>query len=141
MKYWDSSALVPALIGEPRTPAVQRELDRDPAILVWWGTDVECVSALARLGREGRESRELVEAFARLATLAASWLEVEPTQQLRTVAKRLLRMHGLRAGDALVLAAAIVAADGNPESLPFVTVDERLARAADEEGFPVVEPN
>jgi len=40
----------------------------------------------------------------------------------------------------LLVAAATVASDGKPSTLPFVTVDERLARAADREGFPVVTP-
>jgi predicted nucleic acid-binding protein len=52
----------------------------------------------------------------------------------------LLRVHPLRAADALQLAAAIIAADSEPRSLAFVTLDDRLARAAEREGFPVVEP-
>ncbi len=42
--------------------------------------------------------------------------------------------------DGLQLAAAIVAADGEPRSLTFVTLDARLALAAEREGLPVVEP-
>ncbi len=52
---------------------------------------------------------------------------------------RLLRVHPLRAADAFQLAAAIAAADESPRSLPFVTFDSRLARAAEREGFPVIE--
>lgn len=43
--------------------------------------------------------------------------------------------YRLRAADALQLAAAIVAADFNAASMPFVTLDVRLAEAADREGF------
>jgi predicted nucleic acid-binding protein len=54
---------------------------------------------------------------------------------VRRTAQRLLRVHELRAADALQLAAASTAA----EDLPFVTLDDRLALAAAREGF-VVEP-
>jgi hypothetical protein len=53
---------------------------------------------------------------------------------------RLLRVHPLRTSDALQLAAAIVAAEDHPATMPLVTLDERLAQAADREGFPVVRP-
>jgi predicted nucleic acid-binding protein len=56
------------------------------------------------------------------------------------MATRLLRVHPLRAADALQLAAAIIAAEDDPRSLPFVTLDDRLALAAEREGFPVVDP-
>jgi predicted nucleic acid-binding protein len=46
--------------------------------------------------------------------------------------------HPLRAADALQLGSAIVAADGDPSSLEFVTFDRRLAEAALREGFPVL---
>jgi predicted nucleic acid-binding protein len=46
--------------------------------------------------------------------------------------------HPLRAADALQLGAAIVAAEGDPSSLELVTLDHRLAEAAQREGFPVL---
>ena len=108
---------------------------------MWWGTGLECVSAFTRLEREGKlTAAELVAAIDNLPPLAASWQEVQPAARLRQTAERLLRVHPLRAADALQLAAAIIAADGDPSSLPFVTLDDRLARAAEREGFPVVEP-
>jgi hypothetical protein len=36
------------------------------------------------------------------------------------------------------IAAATVLSDGDPASLPLVTLDERLARAARREGFPIL---
>ena len=53
---------------------------------------------------------------------------------------RLLLVHDLRAGDALQLAAALTAAEGQPIAMGFVTLDDRLGRAALREGFPVVQP-
>jgi predicted nucleic acid-binding protein len=49
-------------------------------------------------------------------------------------------MHPLRSADALQLAAALIAAEDHPGSLPFVTLDDRLALAAEREGFTVVRP-
>lgn len=46
--------------------------------------------------------------------------------------------YALRAADALQLGAALVAADGDPQSLELVTLDRRLAEAALQEGFPVL---
>lgn len=51
---------------------------------------------------------------------------------------RLLRVHRLRAADAVQIAAAIVAADFQPGSLEFVTLDVRQADAAEREGFRVI---
>ena len=56
----------------------------------------------------------------------------------RKSAIRILRVHPLRAADALQLAAAIAAAEDNPATLPFVTFDDRLGQAAARDGFVVV---
>ena len=42
--------------------------------------------------------------------------------------------------DALQLGAAIVAAEGEPASLEFATLDRRLADAAAREGFQILSP-
>jgi hypothetical protein len=141
MRFWDSSAVVALLVDELSSPTVWELHDQDIAMTAWWGTGVECVSALARLEREGRlDPGQLTDGVDRLDGMAAGWLEVEPTQRLRQAALRLLRVHALRAGDALQLAAAMEAAEQQPQQLPFVTLDARLALAADREGFPVVVP-
>jgi predicted nucleic acid-binding protein len=63
---------------------------------------------------------------------------VQPLDSIRESARRLLRVHDLRAADALQLAAAIVAAEGRPPALDMVCLDDRLAKAAEREGFPIV---
>jgi predicted nucleic acid-binding protein len=50
----------------------------------------------------------------------------------------MLRVHPLRAADALQLAAATVAAEHDPSSLELVCLDQRLSEAAGKEGFPLV---
>jgi uncharacterized protein len=78
-------------------------------------------------------------AFQRLRQLASGWQEIEPSETLRETAIRFLRVHPLRAADALQLAAAFMAAEGRPASLEFVSLDERLAEAGRKEGFMLVD--
>lgn len=104
---------------------------------VWWGTEVECHSAIARKA-QGIPAGRVAIAESRLASLKPEWHEVEPSEPLRRAAIRAVRTHGLRAADALQLAAATVFAEDEPGSLPFVTLDDGLAEAARREGFPVV---
>jgi len=40
-------------VEEATTDAIQAAAQEDLAMLVWWATEVECASALARLEREG----------------------------------------------------------------------------------------
>jgi predicted nucleic acid-binding protein len=142
MRFWDSSAIVPLLIEEDSTSETTVEYVRDPEIVVWWATEVECASALARLDREARLDRQEVTAgFDRLDGLARAWQEIQPVARIRPTANRLLRVHALRAADAFQLAAAITAAEDRPSSLRVVTLDVRLAQAAEREGFRVVVPN
>jgi len=110
-------------------------------MVVWWGSAVECVSALARREREGLlENRAMTFALARLQRLASDWHEVEPGGAVREAAARFVRVHPLRAADAFQLAAAYLAAEHRPAALAIVTLDERLAGAAHKEGFEVIGP-
>lgn len=117
---------------------MQAAFEADPVIVAWWGTAVECVSALARLERDGAAGpRSVGAALDRLDALAASWHEIQPTERVRNLARRLLRVHALQTADSLQLAAALVAAEAHPPSLELVCLDERLAGAARREGFHV----
>jgi hypothetical protein len=139
LKYWDTSALVPLLVSQSSTRKVSTLLREDPAIITWWGSRIECDSAIARLERDGGLGpADAVDAFSRLDTLAQSWQEIQPLSALRETARRLLRSHALRAADALQLAAAICAAEGRPATLELASLDERLTLAAQREGFRVV---
>lgn len=141
MRFWDSSALVALLVDEPRSNAARSTYRGDPEVVVWWGSEVECASALARLDREGGLNADTRrDALRRLDALAASWQEVEPTIRVRRSAIRALRLHPLRAADALQLAAAQAIAEDRPENTALVTLDDRLALAAEREGFSVVIP-
>jgi hypothetical protein len=136
MRFWDSSALVPLFAAEARTRTVQSMYTRDPEVVVWWGTLVECASAIARLERDGELSAsDAAESFSRLDAFAPSWMQIDPSDEVRESARRFLRVHPLRAADALQLAAALAAAERRPSTLAFVTFDDRLREAAGKEGF------
>lgn len=140
MKFWDASALVPLLMEEATTTAMQALAAKDRAMLVWWGTEVECASAIARLERDGAlDESAAAKAFDRLKHLASGWHEVDASDAVRETAVRFLRVHPLRAADALQLAAAFVAAERRPPSLEVVTLDDRLAIAARKEGFVLID--
>jgi uncharacterized protein len=136
MRFWDASAIVPLLMKEDATVRLRKLALADAAMLVWWGTEVECASAISRLERDGAlDEAGAIDAFDRLHQLSGAWHEVEPSDPVREAAVRFLRVHPLRAADALQLAAAFIAAERRPPSLEVVTLDDRLAAAARKEGF------
>jgi len=138
MRFWDSSAVVPLLLEQPATERARALLSEDPDVAIWWGTPVECTSAFSRLRREGllteTEEADLTD---RLEGLRLSWYEMIPGDQIRSQALRVLRVHPLRAADALQLAAALEWS-GSPAGGALVAFDERLATAARREGFTVL---
>ncbi len=140
MSFWDSSALVPLLVQEASSAVLTRLAAEDKDMIAWWGSAVECASALARLERSGALGASgTSQAFGRLDALAAGWFEIEPVALVKETARRFLRVHDLRAADALQLAAAFVAAEGRPPSLRLVCLDPRLTVAAQREGFDVLD--
>lgn len=139
MIFWDSSALVALLMDEVDSQPRRQQLQADSELAVWWGTPVECESAIQRRVREGslsvsdaRLAREC------LADLSTSWHEVSPVVAVRTLSRRLLRTHPLRAADALQLAAALALGEAGLNQLSFACSDIRLATAAETEGLHVV---
>jgi len=136
VRFWDSSALVPLLVPEAMSRSLQGLYRTDPVMVVWWATEIECTSAIARRQRLGQLREAIViEAFVRLSALRAGWHEVEPGEDVREAAKRLVRVHDLRTADALQLAAALFVAEARPSTLEFVSLDDRLVAAARREGF------
>jgi uncharacterized protein len=135
VRFWDTSAILPLLIEQPSTERVLPLIDEVPDVVMWWGTPVECVSAVARLRREDSiTADEEARVLALLDEFRATCIEVQPYDMVRKLATRILRMHVLRAADALQLAAALVWA-GVPHGDVIVTLDSRLAHAARLEGF------
>lgn len=139
MRFWDASAIVPLLVEETQHPEMVPLLEQDSGMAVWWGTSVECVSALMRRVREGAlPEGSAQQAMQRLGALSEEWHEVTPTAAVRNLAMRMVRVHALRAADSLQLAAAMVVAEHDPLSLELVSLDRALSAAALREGFPVL---
>jgi predicted nucleic acid-binding protein len=136
VRFWDTSAVVPLCTAEQHSERLHSMLERDPHMVVWWGTRVECTSAFARRRREGAFSPSDERAALRvLEVLGSSWRIVTPTEAVRDRAMRLVRVHPLRAADAFQLAAALAWVDDSPRDQVLVTLDRRLAEAARLEGF------
>ena len=141
MRFWDSSALVPLLVRQAASSRVRSLYRSDAGIFAWWGARVECESAISRLERDGHLGRRSAHsARGRLDRFAETWQEVQASDTLRHSARRLLRVHDLRAADALQLAAGLAASEERPMTLAFVCLDERLSAAAEREGFRVIGP-
>lgn len=141
MRFWDASALVPLLVAESGSERVRARLAEDPQIVTWGWSAVEIASAVERRTREGTLTRPQRRAVLdRLAALEKAWDEVVDVLAVRGRARSLLARHPLRAVDAAQLGAALLASDPDPATLPFVCLDERLALAAEKEGFPVLGP-
>jgi predicted nucleic acid-binding protein len=139
LRFWDSSAVIPVLVTEPKTKAISALLRSDRECWIWWATRTECLSGLHRRARAGElNAAQFATARQRLFRFDEAAAIVVPSDAIRSRAERLLAVHALRAADALQLAALLAAAEDRPSDLPFVTLDDRLAEAARKEGFPVL---
>ena len=106
--FWDSSALIPILLPERRSAALTEAMAADREVTLWWGTPVECLSAIYRRHREcPLPAALLTEALNRLRALVEDADTVSPTDEVRRRAGRLVAAHPLRAADALQLGAAL----------------------------------
>jgi uncharacterized protein len=140
MIFWDSSAIVPLITREEQSENMLRIYKSDSEILVWYATELECVSAICRRERDaGLHAGHTSSALGRLKRLSENWHEVLAGDRVKATARRLLRTHNLRTADALQLAAAITVATGDASRVSFLTLDERLRVAADREGLHIAE--
>ena len=134
--FWDTSAIIPVLLPEPRSAVLTEALAADREVTVWWGTPVECLSAIYRRHRESPVPAPLLtEALSRLRALVEDADAVTPTDEVRRRAGRLVAAHPLRAADALQLGAALVWCEEQSHGEVFVCLDDRLREAARREGF------
>ena len=138
MAFWDASAIVPLCCSQTATVKSRKLLRETGRMVVWWGTPIEARSAFARLARDGSlTDPERTRTVRLLDELRQSWDEIQPSESVRAVAEGLPDRYGVRALDALQLAAALVWCRERPNRRPFVCFDERLARAAADVGFTV----
>ena len=136
MSFWDASAVVPLTLNEQSTDLVSASLEADSEMVVWWGTRVECLSAIHRRQRRGSASMDQVsDALNRLEELSQAWTEVRPNEALRAEAGRVVAVHELTAGDAFQLAAANTWRRSPDNRRRFMCLDRQLTERARREGF------
>lgn len=138
MRFWDSSAVVPLLVEQEPSARAAAWVAEDAALVLWTLTSVEVTSALRRLVREQTVEEKIARvAGARMDDLVRACHLVVDVDPVKSLATRLLRVHSLRAFDALQLGAALHWTEGYPEGQTLHTLDSRLAAAARREGFVV----
>lgn len=136
MKYWDSSALVTLFVEQALSQKYQAIHATDPEIVTAWHAVPECASAFCRLRREGHLTEsQLSELLTRLQVQAGQWYILASGSRLEQMTLRVLRLHPLRAMDALHLAAACLIRGDDVFQMAFLCEDARLAEAAVKEGF------
>jgi len=136
VRFWDSSALVPLVVDEETTDAVNALAATDSTIVVSFVTPIEVESAIWRRTRGTLDAAARQRSHQRLAALHNEWIVVDGYASVLAEAQRMVGRHGLRGADAIQLAAAIIVRGSG--TLPFVTFDDELITAARAEGFPVL---
>jgi predicted nucleic acid-binding protein len=133
--FWDASALVPLCVEQNITPSVA-SLYKSYRTVVWWATQVEIASVLARLVRtRDISSSEWTKARQVAVVLADEWSVVQPSNALRNHAAQLVERYDLKAADAMQLAAALDWCENSPRGEVFLTADQKLRQAAVLSGF------
>jgi uncharacterized protein len=139
VRFWDSSALVPLIVAQAASPQADGWLAEDPQLVLWTLTSVELASAIRRLVRQGAlGERDAGTAEVRADELVKASHVIFNVEAVKSQARRLLRLHLLRAADAMQLGAALEWAGGRPTGRFLHTLDAQLAVAATHEGFRVV---
>jgi len=120
---------------EPSTDVLSTFLATDPEVIVSFITPLEVTSAFWRKAGVNADLRERSQR--RYDALERHWMIVGEPQVVLEAAMRMVSRYRLRTGDAIQLAAAILAA-ADRSAFPFVTLDGDLRDAARAEGFPVL---
>ena len=98
--FWDTSALVPLCVRQDTTPRAIALYENCEAV-VWWATQVEIASALARLARMKQlNSSDWADARKLANALADAWSVIQPSDAVRAKAMQLVDRYDLRAADA-----------------------------------------
>jgi len=138
MAFWDASAIVPLCCSQAATSRSRKLLRDGGRMVVWWGSLIEARSAFARLVRDGAlTDADRVRAVRLLSELRPSWDEIQPSESVRAIAEELPDRYGVRALDAMQLAAALVWCRERPNRRSFICFDARLSSAAAAAGFAV----
>lgn len=139
--YLDTSALVKLYFSEPFSDDILLKWQSAAQIVASSVTYAETMASIYRKNREGdlEESlvREVVDSFHRDWS---SLIRVEVTDELNIYIDRAVNRYPLRGFDLVHLASAMVIRERVPEDFVFACFDDRLARAAQSEGFETFPP-
>ncbi len=136
ISFWDASAIVPLLVSEAESGEMRHLFRSRPDYALWWGSKLECCSAIWRRERDGDLSvARLVEPLRLLDAIVNAAVEVQPVEQVRAAAVRALAVHPLRAADSLQLGAALCLVEPADGLVEFVCLDKRLRDAGRREGL------
>jgi uncharacterized protein len=134
VRFWDTSALLPLVIEEPRTLALRPLMERFLDPVVSFITPLELDAAVRR---RTRALNDVDDVKVRHLMLHRELLVISEVDATIKRARRLIARHRLRAADAIQLAAAILARE-QVQHFPVITLDAELAAAAKAEGFTVL---
>lgn len=138
--YLDASSLVKLFVEEAHSNAVRRWVADARVVVTSRVAFPEVLSALVRLHRRGSITESALasakEAFAMV------WTDLSRLEIDEVLAGTMVERHGLRALDAIHVAAALStqATDWQPE-LAFSSFDTRQLAAARAEGLRLLEPD
>jgi len=133
--YFDTSALIPLVVGEPASSTCSRLWNEATRVVSTRLIYPEARAALAQAQRMNRLTvMELEQAVDELDAIALEISYIEVSAELVASAGDLAQTHGLRGYDAVHLASAVLV---NDEELALVTGDHELAAAAQSIGMSV----
>jgi predicted nucleic acid-binding protein len=139
--YLDTSALVKLYFWEPFSDEILSKWQCAAQIVASSVAYAETMASIYRKNREGdlEDSliREVVDSFHRDWS---SLIRVEVTDELNVYIDRAIKRYPLRGFDLVHLASAMVIRERLPEDFVFACFDDRLARAAQSEGFETFPP-
>lgn len=134
--FWDTSAILPLCCSQVFTRQSKKFYRKFPKTVIWWGTVVEINSGLARLKRNGHlTEKEVLKSLQIWDKLRKQSRVVQPIEKIILLAENLPEQYELRAMDSFQMAAALVWCQENPRNRPFVTADDKLAKAVEKAGF------
>ncbi|MFN2521226.1 MAG: type II toxin-antitoxin system VapC family toxin [Candidatus Limnocylindria bacterium] len=136
MLFLDSSSLVKLFSVEPGSDETRASAQSAELVAASRITYAECRAAIARGSAERRITA--AEALHARQSFERIWAEVaviELDGAVSVAAADLADRHGLRGMDAIQLASALWTRDSAERPIAFATWDDRLRRAAREEGL------
>ena len=139
--YLDTSALVKRYFREPYSDDVLSRWKSATQIVTSFVAYAETMASICRKKRESDFGDTLIRKI--VGTFHQDWesfIRVEVNGNLNEYIDRVVGKYPLRGFDAIHLASAMVIHERLPQDFIFACFDDRLARAAQSEGFETFPP-